>query len=62
MGILLVPVIVLDLLLEVFEGLQELIVSVSESGLDVLVFISQCAHLRPKHLILLFHALAATSL
>jgi hypothetical protein len=46
----------------VLEGLQELIVSVSESGLDVLVLINQCAHLGPQHLILLLHSLATTSL
>ena len=61
-GILLVPMIVLNLLLEVFEGFQKLIVSVSESGLDVLVFINQCAHLSPQQLILLLHGLATTSL
>jgi hypothetical protein len=61
-GIGLLSVIVFDLLLEVFEGLQELCVGVAESGLDVLVLIEQGAHLRSKHLILLLQGLATTSL
>ena len=61
-GIGLLRVIVFDLLLEVFEGLQELCVGVAESGLDVLVLIEQGAHLRSKHLILLLQGLATTSL
>jgi hypothetical protein len=61
-GIGLLRVIVLDLLLEVLEGLEELCVGVAESRLDVLVLIEQCAYLRPKHLILLFQGLATTSL
>jgi len=61
-GVLLLSVIVFDLLLEVLEGLQKLCVGVSESRFDVLVLIEQCAHLRPKHLILLLQGLASTSL
>ena len=61
MGIGLLSVIVLYLLLEVLEGLQKLCVGVSESRLDVLVLIEQCAHLRPQHLILLLQSLACTS-
>ena len=61
-GIGLLRVIVFDLLLEVFEGLQELSVGVTESRLDVLVLIEQCAHLSPEHLIFLLQGLGTTSL
>ena len=60
-GIRLLSVIVLDLLLEVLEGLQELSVGVTESRFDVLILIEQRAHLRPQHLILLLQGLGTNS-
>ena len=61
-GILLLSLIVFDLLLEVLEGFEKLIVSVTESGLNVLVLIHHSAYLGPQHLILLLHGLVTTSL